>query len=590
MRVTSACVRLVLALAASSHCVLVAVPATLPRSSPAGMINMTLPLAYMQSAFTTGHASGVPCRTHGNINPTLPRAERLALLRQYASNATSFRGGEIFFNTLETPAALLDVREMNQLILSVAAETHTEPFHGFWIPARLPGMWWPSNYTRQPVGYRARALMSNGSAWALYPTEINPGTSILNLQGSDLDITNPVAVGEAMTNLRAVMRTNCTPLSACVGPLVGSYLFSEAALTATYEPFATFPYQRTGNTQVGNISDLQPALPDGRPPLLRMGNATELYTDDKVVFSFYQGPKRTVPLFSLTARDSFVRYCAGRGVENVATLPADRGEFNDDDATVRLPPHVSFVAPQSPVWKVWEDWVMQTWFDYCERLVLTVNAAQAGNPYFGGAFMFQLAGWYAVRSRSERPVSYSYRDLGGTLRRQENETVADWAHYADLNPVVKGIDLEMWAAAPWLSGFIHEASHGVPHIGVHPPMATPPDLRDRFILASDRHRHFVNAQGQLAKDVMAAAGKLFGSFARAAYISDPTWKGPSVADTLSVEGFEQAWNYSTSLLRPSIVSTLGSSRFTPGSPPGRLHDVFERLFRELWPRAKSAAT
>jgi hypothetical protein len=45
-------------------------------------------------------------------------------------------------------------------------------------------------------------------------------------------------------------------------------------------------------------------MDDGRPPLLQMGNATDLYGDDKVVFSFYQGPKRVAPLFSLSARDS----------------------------------------------------------------------------------------------------------------------------------------------------------------------------------------------------------------------------------------------------------------------------------------------
>ena len=128
------------------------------------------------------------------------------------------------------------------MVLKVAAETGTPPFHGFWIPARLPGMWWPANYSGQPPGYRARALMSNGSEWTLYPTEINPGTSILNLQGSDMDITSPEAVDLAMRNLGAVMRAGCAPLSACVGPLVGSYLFSEAALTGTYEPFATYPY------------------------------------------------------------------------------------------------------------------------------------------------------------------------------------------------------------------------------------------------------------------------------------------------------------------------------------------------------------
>ena len=43
---------------------------------------------------------------------------------------------------------------------------------------------------------------------------------------------------------------------------------------------------------------------------------------------------------------------------------------------------------------------MQTWFDYCERTVQAVNSAQKNNPYFGGAFMFQLAGWYSIRARA----------------------------------------------------------------------------------------------------------------------------------------------------------------------------------------------
>ena len=253
-------------------------------------LNVTFPMAYIQSSFVTGHPLGVPCRTHGDINPTLNASQRLEYLRHYASNATSFRGGEIFINTMETAEALANVREMNTLILQVANETDTPPFFGFWIPSRLPGMWWPANYTSQPNSWRGKGLMSNGSTWTYYPTEINPGTSILNLQGTDLDITNTDAVGTAMKNLKRVMRAKCTPQSACVGPLVGSYLFSEAALTGTYEPFATHPYRRIDNLAVGNVSDLQPPLPDGRPPLLRMGNATELYTDDKVVFSFYQVP------------------------------------------------------------------------------------------------------------------------------------------------------------------------------------------------------------------------------------------------------------------------------------------------------------
>eukprot|EP00912_Choanoflagellata_sp_UC4_P002049 UC4_evm5s1308 len=553
-----------------------------PKSIPAAL-NVTFPFAYMQSAFVTGHHEGVPSNTkYGNINPTLSKEERVELLRKYASGSTSFRGGEIFINTMETSEALADIREMNRLILQVANETNTPPFYGFWIPSRLPGMWWPANYTHQPSTFRAKGLMSNGKEWTRYPTGPAPGTSILNLQGTDLDITS-TAVDMAMRNLYRVLRSECQPATECVGPLVGSYLFSEAALTPAYLPFNVHT-----DLSTGNISDLQPPTADGQPPLLRMGNATLLYSDDKVQFSFYQGPKRTVPLFSISARDSFHRYCASRGMPNVTTLPADRDEFNDDDSTISLPPHVKFVPFNSSgeskrLWSLWEDWVMQTWFEYCERIVLTVNDAQQKNPYFGGAFMFQLAGWYSIRERAKKPVSYTFRDGNGTLRQDVDEIVANWPHFLDLNPVSKGQDLEMFAKAPWLTGFIHEASHGVPSIGIHPPMITPRESRDRFFMASDRHRHFVNAQGTMAREIMEDNGKIFGVFARAAFINDPTYSGPSVADTLTVSGFEQMWNFSTSLLDPNIVSTLGDFRFLSttnvSSPP--LQKIFEHLFRNL---------
>lgn len=389
-------------------------------------------MAYIQSSFVTGHRLGVPS-AHGTINPTLDASQRLEQLRHYASHNTSFRGGEMFINTMETPEALQDVREMNSLILQVANETGTPPFYGFWIPSRLPGMWWAANYSKQPDSWRAKALMSNGSLWTHYPTEVNPGTSILNLQGTDLDITSTDAVGTAMANLERVLRADCEPVSACVGPLVGSYLFSEAALTGLYRPFSTHPYQAVDDMAVGNVSDIQPPLPDGRPPLLRMGNATELYADDKVVFSFYQGPKRVAPLFSLSALASWRAYCAKHNRADITTLPADRMEFNDDDATVALPTHVRFVPlREQAIWSLWEDWVMETWFNYCERTVSAVNAAQAGNRCFGGAFMFQLAGWYSIRARAAQPVSYSWRDFNGTLHEQRDEVLAEWEHYDDL--------------------------------------------------------------------------------------------------------------------------------------------------------------
>ena len=110
-------------------------------------------------------------------------------------------------------------------------------------------------------------------------------------------------------------------------------------------------------------------------------------------------------------------------------LPADRAEFNDDDSTVELPSHVQFVPlSDKQLWSLWEDWVMQVWFNYCERMVQTVNEAQRGNPYFGGAFSFQLAGWYAIRDRSKLPVSYQWRDFNRTLHREQNEILSEWKH------------------------------------------------------------------------------------------------------------------------------------------------------------------
>jgi hypothetical protein len=99
-------------------------------------LEVRLPMAYIQSSFVTGHRLGVPS-AHGTINPTLDASQRLEQLRHYASHNTSFRGGEMFIKTMETPEALQDVREMNSLILQVANETGTPPFYGFWIPSRL---------------------------------------------------------------------------------------------------------------------------------------------------------------------------------------------------------------------------------------------------------------------------------------------------------------------------------------------------------------------------------------------------------------------------------------------------------------------
>ena len=539
---------------------------------------MPVPFAYLQSSFEVGHESlRQGC-------PFLSPEQRIVQLRQYVKDGT-FGGGEMLINTLETAESRLDVRRMNDAIIQVANETSSAPWLGLWIPARLPGLWWPSNYSQQPEDWRARGLMSNGSEWIMYPTPRSVGTSILDLHGSMLDIANDATVAQLLTNLTRRFSAVCTPASDCTGPLVGSLLFSEAMLTPGYlgpllPPYGTHP----GAAEFGNISDLQPPDASGRPPLLRMGNASQLYVDNRVVFSRYQGPKRSVPLFSRMARDSFVQFARMRGV-HVDALPADRDEFNAEDASVMLPPHVVFVnRSASTVWATWEDWVYHTWLTFIGSIAEAIAGAQRGNRHFGRAYYFQLAGWYSIRRRAHQPVRYPWRDMNGTLR-QTTETLVSWPYYADLNPLTGGIDLEELSKQEWLAGFIHEASHGVPIIGVpYPPSALDREERDRWFLASERHRRFVNAQGTMAKEICTKHSKRFGVFARAAYINDPTYPGPSVADTLSPTAFEQAWNYSALLLAPEMIATLSPDRFVPQQPspqPAPLQNAFSKCFTAL---------
>ena len=113
---------------------------------------------------------------------------------------------------------------------------------------------------------------------------------------------------------------------------------------------------------------------------------------------------------------------------------------------------------------------------------------------------------------------------------------------------------------------------------------TPREARDQYLIGCDQRRHFVNAQGTLAREIMQREGKLFGVFARAAFISDPTWSGPMVGDTLSELAYEQMWNSSLALLQPlDIVASLNDCRYIDvcGTARPPLHDTFERLLSTL---------
>lgn len=522
-----------------------------------------LPFAYMQSAFYTGNPAD---DTH-----ILDHDGRKTLVRNFQRQ--NFTGGEIFFGTLETEVAMADIRDMNSAIAEVALEDGTDPFFGLWILGRMPGFSWPENVTQQPASWRSQALLSNGSLYGLAPPNPSDPAAhdyIFDFNGHFLDITNDEAVTALLENVNRTFQWD-GPSETSVGPLIGSLLLSEAKLSDNYWSCSD------------DLPDFVPRDADtGGPPLIGYGDPGYLCKDYDPTISFWQPPKRYMPLQSESARDSFVAFAAARGVYDVVALPADILEFNADVETVTLPPWIEFVdyspdrASREPQWLLWEDWVYETWFCYVDRVITTVLEAQRGNSLFNGAFVFQLPGWYSIRQRSEAPVSYVYLDHVGNRQSVEGEVLADWYGYEMLNPVQMGQDLEQFVAAPWFRGLIHEASHGV-HVpllnessclyttfetieyGFRRPNTSASDefWTDRCYLASEEMVHFLNAQGTLAQEICHEAGALFGLFARAAAI------GGNVADTTTPQQFEQAWRYLTDLMTPDVVCSLSAPRFIP---------------------------
>lgn len=528
---------------------------------PASLASVPRPFGYVQSAFHLGGGCRDPrfdCDP-GDLN------RHKVLIRAYQKR---FDGGEVLISSLEDTSDFRRVRLFHQAVKEVRSEAGGREFLAVYNHGRLPDFFSDEDLGRQPASWRAQALKSDGSPWTRAPASPSYGPSIFGLHAEHVDITNDGAV-RALTSRLAEAYDHEGPTTASVGPLNGFWELNEAKATPLYLPFH--------DTIDGgpDTVDLVPALGGtlrptcaGRkfnPPLLREGDPCVLYIDGDTRFSHHYGPKRSLALFSPSARDRFVAYAAARGVF-VTTLPADRREFNDADSQVRLPSHVSFVpSGNTVVWNVWKDWVYDVWHDYVDRIIRTVTFAQAGNPGFRGVIYFQLPGWATFRAPvKDQTLWYTYYDTADVLRTVA-DTLASFSRYDELDGLVGGTDVERMMKNPWITAWVHETT--TPMVGV--AGGTPDRTGDRAVLTSPTGIYEWNQQAEAVRLLAARNGKRFGLFARYFYFGKDTL-------LLSPKDWEWNWDRLMPLFKPDIVATLPPQAYLTQS------DIADPVYRPLF--------
>lgn len=506
-----------------------------------------LPFSYVQSAFDVG----------GDDNPGLCGVTRFrpqskdefkAMVRMYLKR---FSGGETFLARLETPGDFARVRLFNQAIAEVRAESGAD-FLAVFSNGRLPDFSFPEDLAGQPNGWRAKSLKSNGSIWVRHAEPPTVEGSIFGLRAAHLDITNDTAVTALMDRLARAYDHEGDPADS-VGPLNGFLVLNEAKAAPLYLPFLAL-----GAPTDPDEDDLVPRQPPraacnaqfnhrpDSPPLLSGGDPCVLYADGDPRFSFFVGPKRALPLYSASARAKFKSYAAARGV-SVETLPADRNEFNEQEASVTLPAHVQFVPlSDAAVWNVWTNWVHDTWFGYLERLARTIQFAQAGNARFRGVLHFQFPGWYSFRAPArDEVIPFQFRDENDVLQTVSDRKLTDFAGFSQFNDVTHGTDIEQFVRSPWLQAFLHETTTPMMGAGT----SVPGRDGDRLVLTSKRGVFEWNQEGAAARLVTRRNQKFFGLFARYHYFGGP-------AGEMSADDWKWNWNRIVPLNPPDYVATL----------------------------------
>lgn len=532
------------------------------------LADLPRPFPYIQSALFVADP------TH-HLNTTL--AGKIADLRAIQ---TAFAGGEVFLCSLETAADFAEARSVATAIAAARSSNSTAAaFVPLWIMGRPPGFFFPADLARQPAAWRAQNLRSDGSVRTVQPLPLSDNDSLFGFSGFNLDITHPAAVAAYAARVQAAFNASGPPGSS-LGPIRGFFLLSEAKLTWTYVPF-----DGSRPTSDPARADLLPVAADGSAPRLAAGDPYALYTDRNLSFSFYQGPKRYIPLHSEQARRSFVAFAQARGLRGVSVLPLDRLEFNLNLSTVSLPAWAAFEPLDSPVWGVWEDWVYDTWLAFLNTTAEAVAAGQTGNADYLGVAQFQLPGWYSVRGEAaSRPLTYLAPQARGPPA-PRTEALDQWPAYPQVGGWVgSGLDVTALARMPWLRLFVHEASHGVPIMGADiPANLTDPEMREAWLRSCDWIVHVNNAMAALAQRTLSEAARGGAPDVRFGLFAAGAWKGASVGATISPSAFGADWDALQALLKPDTVCSLPPSRFVqmPGAGRPVLRDIFLQKLREL---------
>ena len=509
------------------------------------------PVTYIQSGFATG----------GDADWVYPDYDAKKL--RVKAISYWFDASEVLNFDVDTADGFADIRDLSRAMADWSRESGAL-FQGFWSFPRFPGFFRPEDIDAQPVSFRSASLKADGSLWLRRPPSADDQESKIKFTGEVADISNPEAVECLFSNYGRAMRCGGPPESS-VGPLQGYVVFNEATLSGNYESVYS------DNPREHDVSR--------RDAVMRLGHKThhELMSDRDPYYSFYNPPKRAVPLFTEQAARAFAAYAKERGYA-FQRLPADRNEFLDDDTLVNLPPWIALVPlAEEDYWRCWEDWVYATWTGFMERVCRETCQAQAGNDAFRGVIYFQLPSWYSLREGSKSPVTYRYRDEEGEVH-AETVTLADDPEYDRLNQVAMGTDMERLIASPWLAGVLHETTMSI-HVDREP--GATPETHDVHTENHERYRHYYLAQGALLRKVCHGHGKLFGAFARSQYFMGHKPLDPA--------GFERAFRNTIMVLEPDIIATIGPWFAAPEHIPPECRDVLrgtQGTLEEVWLRSR----
>ncbi len=469
-------------------------------------------------------------------------------------------------------------RQQVRDVSTAMALTGTDYFGFFSFPS-FPGFFDPGDLAQQPGWYRAQSLDSLGRLWQRNPDLRGTEGSRIGFSGEHLDITNRMAVEDLLDQLSVAFDHG--GLSESVGPLRGYFMFGEDTLSGGGQADAWGVAMDNGTICDPNV------IPGPcRQVQIRRANGSsrthaQRLLDDDPAYHGLQPAKRMTPLFSVSAKDSFVAYTRSQGFTEILKLPVDRSELNHCSGTnncLQLASHVQLVPlPTDPglpsvaqqrtlygasvanYWRLWGEWCYQTWSEFAKEIAETVGKAQLGNPDFKGSVYFQFPGVYGMPGRFDQPVTIKYRKtLNGPLQDETIDFKA-WQHFdVILDPSQRGVDMVTLMKSPWLAGLVHETA-----TGTLPPNSAWNNLTDAQLeqqaIVDPLFVYPHIGQGTVARRLVQEQGKVFGAFFRPEYIR---------GGVMTPADFGRAWDHVMVPLEPAILFTIRDKVFIDDEVPG----------------------